>query len=97
MKESGPDGWAVEEFGRNKIVDHRWRRRLVGVAARAARRPAGRVTEVFGDDAERQGAYGLLESEAVSASEVGAGMFEACARRTGSPVHRRAWSATSTG
>lgn len=82
MKESGPDGWAVEEFGRSGIADHRWRRRLVGVAARAARRPAGRVSEVFGDDAERQGAYGLLESGAVSGSEVGAGMFEACARRS---------------
>jgi hypothetical protein len=51
------------------------------VAARAARRPGGRVTEVFVDDAERQGAYGLLESDAVNASDVAAGIFGACARR----------------
>jgi hypothetical protein len=82
MKEVGPDGWAVDEFGRSGIADQRWRRRLVSVAARVARRPAGRVTEVFGNAAERQGAYGLLETEAVSGGEVGAGMFEACARRS---------------
>ena len=81
MKEAGPDGWAVEEFGRSGIADHRWRRRLVAVASRAARRPGGRVTEVCVDDAERQGAYGLLESATVHASDVGAGMFAACARR----------------
>jgi len=82
MRETGPDSWAFEEFGKSGIADHRWRRRLVGVGARAARRPAGCVTEVFGDAAERQGAYGLLESEAVSPDEVGAGIFEACARRS---------------
>jgi hypothetical protein len=82
MKEAGPGGWAFEEFGRAKIVDPRWRRRLVRVAERAARRPAGRVTETFVSSAERQGAYGLLESEAVSTDEVGNAMFEACARRS---------------
>lgn len=55
--------------------------RLVLVAAQAARRPAGKVTEVFGNDADRQGAYGLLESEDVSGGQVGASMFEACAER----------------
>lgn len=82
MREAGPGSWAFEEFGRAKIVDPRWRRRLVRVAERAARRPAGRVTETFASSAERQGAYGLLESEAVSAEEVGNAMFEACARRS---------------
>ena len=73
--------WACEEFGRAGLRDPRWRKRLVRVAAGAARRPAGRVAEVFGNDAERQGAYGLLESEAVLSSEVGASMFRACAQR----------------
>jgi hypothetical protein len=82
MKEAGPSRWAFEEFGGAKIVDPRWRRRLVRVAARAARRPAGRVTETFVSSAERQGAYGLLESEAVGPDEVGQAMFEACARRS---------------
>jgi hypothetical protein len=82
MREAGPDRWAIEEFGRNRIVDHRWRRRVAGMAARVARRPAGRVTEVFTDGAERQGAYGLLESDAVGCYEIAAEMFAACARRS---------------
>lgn len=82
MRDKGPDAWAVEEFGRSAIPDHRWRRRLVDMAARAARGPAGRVTEVFGDDAERQGAYGLLGSGAVDGAVVGASMFAAAARRS---------------
>ena len=54
------------------------------MAERAARRPAGRVTETFTRSDERQGAYGLLESSAVGADEVGTAMFEACARRSAS-------------
>ena len=75
-------GWAVEEFGHSKIDDRRWRRRLVQMGAQAARRPAGRVTETFGDDAARQGAYGLLESEAVGAEQVASAIFTACALRS---------------
>jgi hypothetical protein len=82
MRQAGPERWAVEEFGRNRIADHRWRRRLVAVAARVARRPAGRVTEVFSDGAERQGAYKLLESDAVGVGEIAAEMSAACARRS---------------
>lgn len=82
MREAGPGRWAVEEFGQAAVTDPRWRRRLVRVAERAARRPAGRVTETFRRSDERQGAYGLLESAAVGADEVGAAMFEACARRS---------------
>jgi hypothetical protein len=82
MREAGPSGWAFEEFGQARLADPRWRRRLVGMAERAARRPAGRVTETFARSDERQGAYGLLESAAVGADEVGTAMFEACARRS---------------
>lgn len=39
------------------------------------------MTEVFSRSDERQGAYGLLESGAVSTEQIGAAMFEACARR----------------
>jgi len=73
--------WAQREFGTAKVKDRRWLARLVSVAAQAARRPAGKVTEVFGNDADRQGAYGLLESEDVTSGQVGAPMFEACAER----------------
>ena len=82
MRDAGPSSWALEEFGSAKIADARWRRRLISVARRVARRPAGRVTEAFFSSAERQGAYGLLESTAVGADEVGKAMFEACARRS---------------
>jgi transposase Tn5 family protein/transposase-like protein len=82
MREAGPGSWAFEEFGQARLADPRWRRRLVGMAERAARRPAGRVTETFARSDERQGAYGLLESAAVGTDEVGMAMFEACARRS---------------
>jgi len=43
MREAGPNRWAFEEFGQARLADPRWRRRLVSMAERAARRPAGRV------------------------------------------------------
>jgi hypothetical protein len=81
MREAGPSSWAFEEFGGAQFHDPRWRLRLIQMADRAARRPAGRVTETFASSADRQGAYGLLESDAVGAYDVSAAMFEACARR----------------
>ena len=39
-------------------------------AAGVAQRPAGRVTQVFSTDAERQGAYGLLENDAFRATAI---------------------------
>ena len=81
MREASPSAWAFEEFGGARFQDRRWRPRLVQMAARAARRPAGRVTETFVSSAERQGAYGLLESDAVGSDEMGHALFEACARR----------------
>jgi Transposase DNA-binding/Transposase Tn5 dimerisation domain len=74
--------WANEEFGRSLIADPRWRRRLQDMGAQAARRPAGRVSETFADDAARQGAYGLLESEVVSAEQVAASLSASCASRS---------------
>lgn len=82
MREASPSSWAFEEFGQARLGDPRWRRRLVRMAGQVARRPAGRVTEAFTRSDERQGAYGLLESTAVGADEVGTAMFGACARRS---------------
>lgn len=81
VKTTSAAAWAQDEFGRVEVDDVRWRRRLVLVAERAARRPGGKVTEVIGGAAERQGAYGLLESGAVAASAIAKGMFQACAER----------------
>jgi hypothetical protein len=69
--------WSHGEFGHAGISDHRWRARLVGMAMQAARCPAGRITEVFSNDAQRQGAYGLLESEAVGHEQIAEAMFVA--------------------
>jgi hypothetical protein len=46
--------WAKDEFGEVKTGDSRWRARPLKVAARAARQPSGKVSEVFCDAAERQ-------------------------------------------
>lgn len=62
--------WAREEFGSAQLGDARRVERLVAMAAVAAERPAGRITEVFVDAAARQGAYDFLEggqrTEAIS-------------------------------
>jgi hypothetical protein len=81
MREAGPEAWAVEEFGSAAIEDPRWHRRLVRTAARVLKQPAGRVSDVFIDAAERQGAYGLLESKTVQPAHVSQAMYEGCARR----------------
>jgi hypothetical protein len=54
--------WAQEEFGGASLGDARRTARLVRMAARAASDPAGRVTEVFDEPAERLAAYRFLES-----------------------------------
>jgi len=58
--------WAWEAFGHADLGDSRRTARVVRMAARAAQRPGGKVSEVFADDAERQGAYDLLEGKRVS-------------------------------
>jgi hypothetical protein len=56
---------------------------LVRLATGVAEMPAGRVTEVFDNAADLEGAYRFLESEHVSAGAISAGAGEACARRSG--------------
>lgn len=81
MKHISAMGWAHGEFGAVEVEDTRWRARLVRIGAQAWLKPGGRVSDVFSNDAERQGAYGLLESGAVRAAEVGKAIFGASARR----------------
>ena len=73
--------WAMNEFSGVAFRDIRWQRRLVAVGAQAARAPAGKVSEVFGDAAARQGAYALLECDDVARAQIAAAMFAADARR----------------
>src|SRR5579871_5716997 len=71
-----PMAWAREHFGKVDLGDARRTARLVRMAASAAASPAGTVTEVFQKDAERQGAYDLLESEHVDADALERGVGE---------------------
>lgn len=73
--------WAVGQFGRAELGDTRWRRRLIAMGMQAARRPGGKVCEVFANAAERQGAYGLLECPEVNRPHVAQAVFAADARR----------------
>jgi hypothetical protein len=59
--------WAWEEFGHLEVGDVRRRDRVVKMAARVAGSATGLVSSAFRKDAERQGAYDLLEDGRVSA------------------------------
>src|SRR5262249_34986523 len=72
--------WAIESFGHADLGDERRTRRLVGMARRAARSPAGRGTEVFCQPAESQARYDCLEHEAVSADAVSEALCGATAK-----------------
>ncbi len=73
--------WAWAEFGTAAVGDARRKLRLLKMAARLARAPAGKVSEAFWLDAERQGAYGLLENDGVSPESIAQAMQSGCARR----------------
>lgn len=60
--------WAREHFGDLELGDARRTARVVEMARRAARRPGGRVLDVYLSSAERQGAYDLLENPAVKSA-----------------------------
>lgn len=77
-------GWAQEHFGSVDLGDIRRTARLVRVAASAAAFPAGTVTKVFADDAERQGAYDFLESPHVDADALEQGVGHTVAARCAS-------------
>ena len=79
-----PTTWAAEHFGSVELGDMRRTARLVRVAASAAAFPAGTVTKVFADDAERQGAYDFLESPHVEADALEEGVGRIVAARCGS-------------
>jgi hypothetical protein len=72
--------WAERTFGRAALGDERRVARLVAMAERAARCPAGPVTRVFDSSADREGAFRLLENTAVGAAAVAQAAFEGTAR-----------------
>jgi hypothetical protein len=74
--------WGWEEFWDVASGDVRRTRRVVGIAQRLAKKPAGIVSRVFENGAERQGAYDLLESGHVTAEALCASMAAACVERS---------------
>jgi len=72
--------WAYETFGGVEVGNRRRSRRVVAVAAGLAARTAGRVTEVFSDSADREGAYRLLSNERVPSGALVHALGEATAR-----------------
>jgi hypothetical protein len=81
MRASAAGKWSYDEFGRASLGDVRRTRRLVAMAARAVRRPSGKVSAVYDREPERAGAYDFLENPQVTAEAVARPMFEATARR----------------
>lgn len=82
---SGATGrWAQRYFGKADLGDSRRTARLLLMAARAAENPDGKISAVFTDGAERDGAYDLLEGGFVQATDVvasiGDGTAAQCAR-----------------
>jgi len=73
--------WAAQEFGAAKLGDARRTARLVGMAVGVAQAPGGKVSEVFRDEAEQQGAYDFLESTKIQVAPIESALSEACARR----------------
>ena len=73
--------WAAATFSGSSLGDARNTRRLVKIAAAVSKRPAGRVTQVFEKDADRQAAYGLLENKRVLAADILRGLGETTAQQ----------------
>jgi hypothetical protein len=75
------NAWAWEELGQANLGDYRNKSRAVRMAAQAARTPGGKLSAVFMDRKELEGAYDLLENPRVRHTALGRGMAAACAER----------------
>lgn len=73
--------WAAAEFGSALLRDRRRTARLVRVAATAGEQPAGKITEVFREAAEREAAFRFMENGDVDADAIGEAAYRACAAR----------------
>ena len=82
MQEGSILRWAQEQFGRAQLGDVRRLRRLIEMAAGAAKCPSGKVAAVFSRSREREGAYDFLESPHVKTEAVAEAMFSATVERS---------------
>src|SRR5262249_7211934 len=82
MRETDDSGqWFREQFEHADLGDGRRRRRAVSMAQAVARRPSGKISEVFRSDAQREGAYDFVESNHIDAAALMAGIGVATAKR----------------
>lgn len=77
------ENWAAARFGRLGVADRRLAARATAVAAGIARRPRGTVTAVFETASEREGAYRLLENDALTTAHLESALGAATARACG--------------
>jgi len=80
--DDGVAAWAAEEFGQADLGDKRRTDRLVSMAACVAEHPAGKVTKAFALSRDREGAYRLLNNEAVPYECLVNAAGQACAQRS---------------
>lgn len=73
--------WAWEQLGHAALGDSRRTARAVRMVARAAQSPGGKISEVFEDAAECQGAYDFLETRHVSVAALSSAFGAAAAER----------------
>jgi len=73
--------WARRTFGDADLGDLRRTRRVVKAAARLQLQPAGRITKVFSNPAEREAAFRLIANDAVDPAEIAAASHRATARQ----------------
>lgn len=72
--------WGRAVFGDAELGDERRTRRLVQIAAGAAERPNGRISQVFNTTPDREGAYDFMESPLLPTDQIGLAAFRATAR-----------------
>jgi hypothetical protein len=81
VADDSTNNWAREQYGRAELGDARRTERAVQLLERAMERRAGKITQLALPDAERKGAYRLLENEQVLPESLVDAAGTACARR----------------
>jgi hypothetical protein len=74
--------WAQTEFGAAELGNSLRVKRLIDIATRIAEKPSGKITQVFDNQAEREGAYRFVESIHVDHRAIANSIFKATACRS---------------
>jgi len=78
---SNASEWAEQIYGKCNLDDPRRTKRLIDVSFRLVQDPKGSLSRICkGDNAAKEGAYKLIENEAVRPEAIAEGIFEATAK-----------------